>query len=33
LFAPQVQLRSLEEQHSVLDLYIWLAYRMPMAFV
>lgn len=28
----QSELRSLEEEHATLDLYCWLAYRMPHAF-
>lgn len=29
---PQSELRALEQEHAVLDLYIWLAYRLPHAF-
>ncbi|KAL6756529.1 hypothetical protein V8C86DRAFT_2647113 [Haematococcus lacustris] len=26
------ELKALEEQHAVLDLYVWLAYRLPLQF-
>ncbi|KAJ9534474.1 hypothetical protein QJQ45_016157, partial [Haematococcus lacustris] len=31
-FHQQAELKALEEQHAVLDLYVWLAYRLPLQF-